>query len=178
MVHGKSLTPAPWQANYLLTPERRQLQRSILDFGWLYPLIVNARTKVIVDGHQRWALAMNDKPILIRDDMMVPVHYVDCDEIDAMVLHVRLNQGRGSIVAKQYSAIIKRILRSGKFDEDGLRQVLGLSVDEWDLLSDGSLIKARKIKTHEYSKAWVPVESTAAAAPTSISIERPPNKDS
>jgi ParB-like chromosome segregation protein Spo0J len=175
-VSAKSLKPAEWQANYLLAPDRRQLQRSLDEFGWLYPLVVRT-DGVIIDGHQRWALAMHDKALVARDDMNVPVHYVDADEIDSMVLHVRLNQGRGQIVAKRYSQIIRRILRSGKFDDESLRTVLGLSVDEYDLLSDGSLIKSRKIKVHEFSKAWVPVEAPPATAPTTISIERPTTAD-
>src|SRR5262245_5153725 len=42
--------------------------------GWVQPVIVNKRTGHLVDGHLRVALALS------RDEVTIPVSYVDLDE--------------------------------------------------------------------------------------------------
>ena len=45
-----------------------------------------------------------------------------------------------------------------------------MTLEEFQILLDGSLVKMRKIKQHTYSPAWVPIES---ASGEDIKIERP-----
>jgi ParB-like chromosome segregation protein Spo0J len=173
-----SIQPAEWRATYILKPDLRQLTASIRDLGWVAPLVVRREDQTIIDGFSRWLVAQKDKTVMVRDQQMVPVSWMEVDEVDAMIAHVRLNRARGSLVAKPLSNIIRDILARG-YDESILQKMLGLSTDEFDLMAEGSLIKTRKLAEHTYSDAWVPVEAPpvgAVVAPR-LQIERPPNQD-
>lgn len=177
VVDGGVLVAAPWRSNYVLRPDQKTLAESLRLYGWTAPIVASSRTQMIIDGHERWLIAVNDAEVVARDGGKVPVLWVDCDEIEAMMMHVRINRGRGSLYAKPLSNLVRRVLRSGAYDENQLRTVLGMSLDEMELLSDGGFVKSRKIAEHKYSKAWVPVEAPPGAVAPSMSIERPPNAD-
>lgn len=176
-VSGGVLRPASWRSTYVLKPDLKVLTQSVVDYGWLAPLVVNQRDNTIIDGHQRWLIAANEESVAKRDKGMVPVKWVDCDDIDAMVMHVRLNRGRGMVAAKPLSSLIRKVLRSHKYDEFDLRKILSMSKEEFNLLTDPGLLKSRKLDEHTYSKAWVPVEAPTGSKAVDITIERPPNAD-
>lgn len=176
-VSVSNLKEAPWRATHVLRPDMHVLAGSIIDYGWLSPIVVRVKTSEIVDGYHRWFLAQTDKTIRKRDNGLIPVTFVKCDEVEAMLMHLRLNRGHGEIMAKHMSHIIKDILRSRKYSENNLAEILKMSSDELDLLIDGTLIKAKKVAEHKYSKAWVPVEAPANIKDQTGFIERPPNAD-
>ena len=119
---------------------------------------------MIIDGKARCEIALD---LRMTD---VPVVEVECTEVEAMVLHVRLNRYRGDTVARRLSAIIRRILVSEVYDMDSLRNEFAMSHDEFDVLADGTVLKRRNISAHEYAAAWVPIES---ASGEDVRIERP-----
>ena len=176
-VPGGSLYAAPWRCTYVLKPDRKVLVESLRIYGWTSPIIANSTDTTIIDGHERWRIAGDEDDISKRDGGLVPVLWVDCDEIEAMLMHVRLNRGRGQIQAKPLSDLLRRILRSGAYDTQQLKSALNMTKDEAELLFDGGLIKTRKIAEHKYSRAWVPVEAPAGSITPAVSIERPPNAD-
>jgi ParB-like chromosome segregation protein Spo0J len=176
-VPGGSLNAAPWRCTYVLKPDRKVLVESLRTYGWLGPIVVNSNDSTIIDGHERWRIAGDENDISERDKGLVPVLWVDCDEIDAMLMHVRVNRGRGQIQAKPLSDLLRRVLRSGAYDQPEIKKMLSMTKDESELLFDGGLVKTRKISTHNYSRAWVPVEAPAGAVAPAMSIERPPNSD-
>jgi ParB-like chromosome segregation protein Spo0J len=177
MIDGDRLVEAPWRTTYLLKPDQKVLASSLLDYGWLSPVIVHQKTAMIIDGHERWLIAGDEKKIVRRDKGRVPVVWIDCDEIEAMVMHIRLNRGRGAIQAKKLSTLFKQITRSGRYDKGELKKLFAMSTDEMDLLYDGGLLKTRKLDEHVYSRAWVPIEAPKGAPTPTMSIERPPNAD-
>lgn len=164
MVDITSLSVASWNSVYTLKPEKRQMKASIKKFGVLSPVVVQRSTNVIIDGKTRAAIALE------LGHTSVPVVFVDCDDVDAMVLHVRLNRYRGEVVARRLSTIIRRILVSHKYTEDELRAEFGMTRDEFDVLADGTILKHRKISEHVYASAWVPIESSSGE---DMRIERP-----
>lgn len=172
-VKAATLTPATWRSTYVLKPDVKLLATSLIDYGWISPIIVT-KSGLIIDGYQRASLALTNKTILRRDDGMVPVTVVDVDEIDARLMHVRLNRARGLVVPKYLSRLVKDVLRSKKYDHETLKKMLGMGVDEFDLLLEGDLLKSRDIANHTFSKAWTPIESNGKEIPV---IERPPNAD-
>lgn len=177
-VNISSLRPADWRACYMFKPELRLLADSLADYGWISPIV--ARTDgTIVDGFSRWLVAQSDKRLVKKFGGEVPVMWVYCDEAEAMVMHVRLNRARGVMVAKNLSRLLKRVSRTGKWTSADVQAAVRMSNEEFDTLIDGSLIKSRALKEHEYSKAWVPVEAPPADAVLAgnITIERPPNAD-
>lgn len=150
-------------ATYVVAPDLNRLTDSIKQFGMLSPIVVQ-RNGTIIDGCYRYEIA---KSLKMRE---VPVNVVDVDDVDALFLHVDLNRYRGIVVAKFLSWLIQRMIVSDKYSRNDIRRKLAMTGDEFELLSDGSLIKMRKIKQHTYSPAWVPIESKTGE---DITIERP-----
>ena len=172
-----SLQGAPWRATYCLKPDQRVLIQSLVDTGWILPLIARKDNQMIIDGHYRWMIAQENKRLAKVLGKEVPVRFVDVDDIDAMIMHVRLNMGRGRVVGHKMSQLVKLVLRSGKYEEEQVQTQLRLNDEEFALLVTGDLIKKRNIPEHRYSPAWVPVEVPAGQAVPTPDIERPPNPD-
>ena len=171
-----SIKPSSWRTNYVLKPDMDLLRLSMTDSGWLQPIIVRKEDMTIIDGTHRWVIA-GEKDFQKKHGKEIPVLIFDIDEIDAMVMHVRLNRARGEIFAKPFSRLLKNIVLSDKYSSEELEDIFVMSPDEVDLMLAGGLLKQRKIPQHEYSRAWVPVEAPSESQIEKGVIERPPNAD-
>lgn len=176
-VDGTELKHASWRANYVLQPDLRVLYNSMKDFGWLQPIVVQKSNNTIIDGHYRWEIAGSLKTFEKKYKSLVPVVYEDCSDIEAMLLHIRMNRGRGSLAGRQMARIIRSAKMSKKFSDKDFKRILAMHYDEIDIMVDGTLLKSRNIKDHKYSNAWIPVEAPADTVDTASIIERPPNPD-
>jgi len=178
-VEASSLKEPSWNCTHILRPDLIVLADSLGTFGILSPLIVQSSTNVVIDGTQRLRLVLGNKHILESLGGVVPVIYVDVDELDAMIIHVQTNRGRGSIVAKKLSGIVRMLSKSKKFSESDFSKRFAMKLLELELMLDPSILKHRDIKNHTYSRAWVPVEAPPGTIEKGegISIERPPNAD-
>lgn len=182
-----AIRPAYWRSTYTFKPEMRLLAQSLTDLGWVSPIIARSEDGTIIDGFSRWVIAQNDKAVMKRDRLTVPVVWISCDEVDAMVHHVRLNRSRGQVLAKPLSGIISSCLASGKYGAETLRQALGMTHDEFNMLRESDLLIQKTVQEHTYSRAWVPIEAPPVASlidgpeigavADNIVIERPPNPD-
>ena len=167
-----------WNTTYILRPDLLVLADSIMSFGLQSPLVVRKENNSIIDGSQRFKLISNNKRLAEKFTDGIPVTYVDCDELDAMVLHVQMNRGRGSIVAKQLSSVVRHLKKSRKFNEQDFVTHFCMKFDELELMMNPTIIKQRKITEHNYSRAWVPVEAPPGTVDkTPVAIEAPPNSD-
>lgn len=171
------LVKPEWHATYIIRPDLLVLSTSLLQYGFLAPIIVQKDTNVIIDGTQRWMLAKEIVELNTKNKNLVPVVFVDCDSLEARMMHLQLNRGRGNLLAHKVSSIIRDLFNSGKYIEKDFDRLLTMKHDELDVLFDGTIIKHRKISEHKYSRAWVPVEAPAGTVSTIPAIERPPNKD-
>lgn len=169
------LRAGEWHANYILKPELKVLARSIADLGFISPLVVMKRDNSIIDGYYRWMIVKENKELSKRF-FEIPCVVVDCDSLEAGMMHLRLNRSRGQLVAHMVSAVVKKLVRSKKFTESDLQQLLSMTDDELDVLLDGTIIKRIKISEHKYSRAWVPIEAPKDAV-EKFTPERPPNAD-
>jgi hypothetical protein len=176
-VDGSTLNLASWRTTYILKPDLQVLARSMEDYGWLQPLIVQKSKNVIIDGSYRWQISKSLHKLSKITEDTVPVVYVDCDDIEAMILHARLNRSRGEVVAKKLSRIIQQVLRSRKYSEADIKRMFVMHMDEIDLMVDGTMLKDKNIAEHKYSSAWVPIEAPSSAKDDALVIERPPNAD-
>jgi len=182
-----AIRPAAWRTTYTFRPEMKLITQSLRDLGWVQPVIVRRQDATIIDGFARWVCAQNDKEIAKRDKKKLPVVWVDCDEVDAMIHHVRLNRGRGNVIARPLSKVVGYASASGKYPAETLRQALGMTLDEFAMLRSPQLLIQKNYKEHTYSRAWVPVEAPPQAVPIDgdgvrgaaldVEIERPPNPD-
>lgn len=177
-VNPKTLIIPEWKATYTLRPELLVISASLSQFGFIQPIHVRKSTNEIIDGSERIKLAMNIKDILKHTDGLVPVVFHDFDLIDAMMLHVRLNRGHSTVVASKLSSIIRKVRRSGKYGPADFDSMLCMRSEELSIMLDGSLIKVRNLKEHNYARAWVPIEAPAGYTDSDqMVIERPPNPD-
>jgi hypothetical protein len=177
MVKFSDLVIAPFKATYILRPDLLALSASIRDLGFIMPVIVQESTNVVIDGNERVLIAQKQKSIskIVGEDC--PVIKIKCDNLEAQMLHLRLNRSRGTLLAKPTSQIVRNLVKSRKYEKAELGALLQMKGDELQLLLDGSLIKQRKISEHSYSRAWVPVEADAKVTEIQMSIEKPPNAD-
>jgi ParB-like chromosome segregation protein Spo0J len=171
------LNIAPFKATYILRPDLLTLSKSLVDFGFMLPIVVQKETNIVIDGNERVSLAKINKYVKKAVGNLCPVIYVECDTLEAQMMHLRLNRSRGNLLAKPTSGIIRNLVKSKKYSKEDLEEFLQMKHDEFYLLLDGSLLKHRKVSEHSYSRAWVPVEADPKATDSSISIERPPNSD-
>jgi hypothetical protein len=178
-VNINSLRPARWATTHLLRPDERLLIQSMSDWGWLQPLVVRAEDRTIIDGNLRWVIAKEERPVSAKVGEDVPVVWVSCDEVDAMVLHVRLNRARGMQVATKLSSLLKWVAASGKYDARAIKNMLVMTGEEYEVLADGQYLKRKSIKEHSYSRGWVPVEAPkpGVAIAGEMRFERPANRD-
>ena len=153
--------------------------QSLADWGWLQPLIVRVEDRTIIDGNLRWVIAKEQKPVMAKVGDQVPVVWVSCDEVDAMIMHVRMNRAKGMVVATKLSALLKWVIASNKYDRRTVQNLLVMTNDEYEVLVEGYYLKRKSIKEHNYSRGWVPVEAPkpGTAVAGDISIERPANRD-
>lgn len=175
-VEPRSLGRAPWRSTYTVSPDLAVLARSLATFGVLSPIVVRTKDMTIIDGHERCSLAAMNEAVRDSVGATVPAVLIDCSERDAMILHVQMNRGRGSVVAKKLSSLVRLLTVSSAATEDEICRAFNMTFDELDLLVDGTIIKHRAIKDHLYSRAWVPVESSAKVT-SEPGIEAPPNDD-
>lgn len=178
-VHFTNIKPAPWRANYLLAIDRTLLAQSLISYGWLSPIIVNRNTMEIIDGFSRWVLSQTQKELLLRDRGKIPVSFLDIDDVDAKIMHVRINRGVGGLMPFKVSDIIKSVRASGKYSDESLALQMAMTELEFFTLADGRAVKTKQLKEHKYSSAWVPIEAPPAGATIAgdIVIEKPPNAD-
>ncbi len=160
----------------MLKPDLRLLADSVRDYGIVSPIVVQKKTMHIIDGFHRFLVCSQDKSIQRSLGGVAPVVFFDVDNIDAMVMHIRLNRAHGQLVAKHMSSVVRDIASSKKYSLKELEELFNMNMLELDLMLDGSLLKTRKVKEHTYSNAWVPIEAPAGTV-ESVVLERPPNED-
>ena len=167
-----------WQATYILRPDMVTLASSIKQYGILSPLLVRSADNMVIDGTQRIRIITGNRHIAKDVGQIVPIIKIDCDKIDAMLIHAQVNRGRGSLVAKNLSRIIRDIIRSRKYSQSDLERALAMKSVEFDLMMESTIIKQRDIQNYNYSRAWVPVEAPAGTIESApMSIESPPGDD-
>ena len=173
-----SLVVPDWKATYTLRPELMVISASLIQFGFIQPIHVRRKTNEIIDGSERMLLAKNVEEIYKNEKGMIPVVFHDVDQLRAAIMHLQLNRGKSTVVAAKASKIIRTAKLSGEYNEEDFRDLLAMRNEELSLMLDGTVLKARNIKEHNYARAWVPIEAPANAqqghAPL---IEAPPNPD-
>ena len=63
MVPLSELQVAPFKATYMLRPDLLALSRSLMDFGFMLPIVVQKDTNIIIDGNERFLLATRNKHV-------------------------------------------------------------------------------------------------------------------
>jgi ParB-like chromosome segregation protein Spo0J len=155
-----TLTANAWNPNVVFNQELRLLERSILQCGWIQPIIINP-DGLVIDGFHRWRLSMDSQSIRARYAGKVPCVVMPLSVPQAMMLTVRINRAKGSHVAVRMSELVKALIDEHKCDPQEIAQNIGATLDEISLLYQDGVFAAKNIKDYRYSKAWYPKEQPA-----------------
>lgn len=91
-------------------PEYQKLERSIDEFGFIEPLVVNKRTKRIIAGHQR-ARVLRARGVLGAEAVIV-----DFDETKEKAANIALNKIRGDWDDNKLSLLLEELGKVPDFD--------------------------------------------------------------
>lgn len=140
MISIDKLKAASYNPRRLSQHDFESLQRSIDEFGFVEPVVVNKRNGVIVGGHQR---VQAGRAIGLKE---VPVTYVDLNDTKERALNVALNKISGEFDTE----LLDELLRGLDDDE---RLLTGFTDEEILKLSDGDIDfeKDDKPKVKKYS---------------------------
>lgn len=166
-----SLKPNLYNPNVVFTPELRLLELSILENGWLQPIIINVN-RIIIDGFHRHKLSTDSAAIRDRYAEDVPCVIFDINDAQAMMLTVRINRAKGSHVAVRLSDVIQELHNDLGCTVEEIMKGCGMGKNEVELLLAGTLLKARNLESYKYSKAWVPIETRHAEKAAAEEFER------
>jgi len=170
------LKKGDWHSNHVLRPDLLTLSASLQQYGFIFPILVRKADNAIIDGYHRWMLVKENEKMAKRIGDVIPCVIRECDTLEASLMHLQLNRGRGTLVAHKVAKVVRDLIYSNKYSEEDLDKLLTIKYDELHLLLDGTLIKKLNISEHKYSRAWVPIEAPAGTV-EAIETERPPNSD-
>ena len=156
-VNADELDSNNYNPNYVQKQELRLLEKSILENGWIQPILINP-DNIIIDGFHRWYLSKESVALQHKYKGKVPVAVLDVNRSEAMAITIRINRAKGSHVAVRMSKIICELLNQHNMDIKEVADKIGANADEVELLSQENVFKVRNIKDYKYSKAWVPEE--------------------
>lgn len=156
-----SLKPNLYNPNVVFSPELRLLELSILENGWLQPIIVNVN-RIVIDGFHRLKLSTDSAAIRDRYAEDVPCVIFDISDPEAMMLTVRINRAKGTHVAVRLSDVVQELHNELGCTVEEIMRGCGMGKNEVELLLAGTLLKARNLESYRYSKAWIPIETRHA----------------
>lgn len=169
--NADSLRANGWNPNRVYKSEMKLLEFSILETGWMQPLLINP-DGIIIDGFHRWRLAQDSKKVQQRWNGMVPVVILDVPEDEAMAITVRINRAKGTHVAVELHRLVHTLLNQYKWTIDEIAKSIGGTRHEVEILAQEGVFAIRKIKDWKYSPAWYPVENKGKSDEERAFIEK------
>ena len=154
---ASELDPNDYNPNRVLVQEFKILVLNILRFGWIQPILIN-KNNIIIDGFHRWKLAQESKELYKKYSGRVPCVVMDIDDREAMLLTIRMNRAKGVHEASSMAKIAKKLIEEFNMTPNNLRDELGMSAREVELLLSDTVFEIKDIDNWQYSKAWYPYE--------------------
>jgi len=142
-----------YNPNVVLNQELKLLEFSIMKNGWIQPVLVT-KDFMIIDGYHRHYISKISKDLLEKYDKKVPVVIMDIDEPERMLLTIRINRAKGNHVAVLMHEIVTELIDKYDYTPEQIREGIGCTKQEVDLLYKKGVFDALNIKEHKYSKAW------------------------
>ena len=164
-LHRNELSANLYNPNHVAPPEIKLLKESILNDGWLFPILVlDKKIKLdgltstedkytIIDGFHRYTIS-KDKKIYNLTDGYLPVLILNPKNIISTT--VRMNRAKGTHSVIKMSDIIEHEIKAGK----SLKYIMnnyGMEKEEVIRLSYSKGIhKSNIIEEDDFSQAWEP----------------------
>jgi ParB-like chromosome segregation protein Spo0J len=154
-----------YNPNRVMNAEMNLIERSILQTGWIQPILVN-KNNVIIDGFHRWTLSRLSPSLRSKYHGKVPCAVLDVSDVEAMVITVRINRAKGTHLAFRMSEYVRELVEKHKIPMDRLATDIGATFDEVQLLMKSDVFEAKDVQNWAYSEAWFPAESGRTRLPT------------
>lgn len=154
-----------YNPNRVMNAEMNLIERSILQTGWIQPILVN-KNNIIVDGFHRWTLSRLSPSLRSKYNGKVPCAVLDVSDVEAMVITVRINRAKGTHLAFRMSEYVRELVEKHKVPIDKLATDIGATFDEVQLLMKSDIFEAKDVENWAYSEAWFPAESGRTRLPT------------
>jgi ParB-like chromosome segregation protein Spo0J len=161
------LSPNLYNPNKVAPPEMALLKESILQDGWLFPIIVFDKSihiegltdnikkdkYTIIDGFHRYTIS-GDKEIFSRTDGKVPV--VILNPSNPLATTVRMNRAKGTHAVLKMGDIVKYQIENGKGISEIMKE-FGMEKEEVIRLANRMGIhKSEIIIDTDWSNSWIP----------------------
>lgn len=154
-----------YNPNRVMNAEMNLIERSILQTGWIQPILVN-KNNVIIDGFHRWTLSRLSPSLRSKYHGKVPCAVLDITDVEAMVITVRINRAKGTHLAFRMSEYVRELVEKHGIPMDKLAVDIGATFDEIQLLMKSDMFEAKDVQNWAYSEAWFPAESGRTRIPT------------
>lgn len=164
-INCDTLVANHYNPNRVMNAEMNLIEHSILQTGWIQPILVN-KNNVIIDGFHRWTLSRLSPLLRSKYSNMVPCAVLDVTDVEAMVITVRINRAKGTHLAFRMSEYVRELVEKHKIPIDKLAVDIGATFDEIQLLMKSDMFEHKDVQNWAYSEAWVPAESGRTHIPT------------
>lgn len=166
-IKREELSANLYNPNAVAKPEMRLLKQSIIEDGWLFPILVfdksvhidgltnneNRNVYTIVDGFHRYTIS-GDPQVYEMTDGEVPCIIINPN--NPMATTVRMNRAKGNHGVLKMSEIVLNQIESGVPVEQVMAQ-FGMEREEVMRLSRrGGISLSDRVRNAEWSQAWVP----------------------
>jgi ParB-like nuclease domain len=145
-----------YNPNVVVSKEMELLKLSILQSGWIQPVLISP-DGLIIDGFHRCTIAR-------IENWLVPCCVLDLDEKERMLLTVRINRAKGTHVALRMSDLVQKLIALG-CAESYIAEQIGATEKEIEILKKGDIFKNIDLSNWQYSTAWLPKPYIKARAP-------------
>jgi ParB-like chromosome segregation protein Spo0J len=152
---SRTLKANDYNPNVVYKPELKNLEKNILEFGYVQPVIVTD-DNMIIDGFHRVMLSKLSEKLIKKYEYSLPCVVFEIPRDKAMILTVRMNRAKGSHIAARMSEMVKELIDKHGWEVKPLARELGATKSEIELLHQDGVFQMRDIKNYEYSKAWYP----------------------
>lgn len=151
----RAISPNDYNPNKMAVPEKRLLQRSMLDHGVTQPLVVGPKQDekyILIDGYHRWSIINKSKELKERLNNCVPVVVLNVSSRKQLVATIRHNRARGRHQIEEISDVVKTLSDSG-WSSTKIMDALGMEADEVLRLKQFRGL-GELFKDDDYSISW------------------------
>lgn len=153
-VHVNDLAANDYNPNVCGGLEFDLLKLSLIKQGWIQPVLVCQRNKIIIDGFHRYSLTKSVPEVYEATGGKIPVAYLDLTEPERKMLTVRINRAKGVHVAFRMHELVASLVADHGMAIEEVAQGIGATPDEINTLLMEDIFEKKDVANTDYSKAW------------------------
>lgn len=154
-VNIKDIIANDYNPNFIASPEKKCLLRSMLKYGITSPLIVHKQEDkyMLIDGFHRWKLISRNKELAQNLNHKVPVVALHLPLNDRIAASICYNRACGQNKITELAEIVKTLSDHG-WSSQKIMTELGMEADEVLRLKQFTGL-GELFKEEEYSNGWI-----------------------